>query len=1359
MPAVHTNKVKKFNQEDAVSPVIATILMVAITVVLAGTLYVWAANLAESNTDGDLELYTFDSNDAAGSPSTATDDNLAITTMTQGESIGWASLAVSVSVDGAAAVQCALPGQINGACIVVESETNDGGVWAMGEDITIQENGVDLCNAAVCELSISITNVRAGNPLGTTTTVAEQGGALVALPRMATQVIGPDGGLVAIQGATISIPAGALAADTELTFEALTAADVNDQDVSGYDIPTTFLKLTPHGTTFSQPVTVTIAATSGMPTNPTIYTKADDNSEWEEFVDQITVSGNTISFQIYGFSYYFGADATPDDVPRISYWWGKVNQHVENGQWNTDPDGSSGANLDMVQYCQKWYPDTVSVLELPEREAIVFYNAGNSGNFPTIKPVFECVQPDNGTGGGGSGGGDPNACSVDSDCMSSGYCFNGVCVYNDQDMDGISDSQDNCPNNANGNQLDTDGDGVGDICDNCPNDANTDQTNSDSDVYGDACDAYPNANNNPNMPCVQILDPVCGIDGNTYDNSCFAMENNVQVDYNGQCGNCVPDCAGCECGDDGCGGICGTCPNGESCNSNQLCVGCQVDTDCSTGYCVAEECVDCITDSDCPAGTICDGNGECISQGYGVVTWGDQNGGGNSNSVSGIINSGVVNIIPGRTDGFAALKSDDSAAVWGIGYIPPTGQPQQYLNDLSSGVESVGIQDLSNSASGHFAILKTNGSVLTWGDGYNPIPHADIASGVSQIYSNSFAFAALKTDGSVVTWGYSGDGGDSSAVATELTSNVVEISSTFRAFAALKSDGSVVSWGDSGYGGDSSSVSADLASGVVKVYDGKQAFAALKTDGSVVTWGGNGGDSSAYANELSSGVSNIFSTNYAFSALKNDGSIISWGLGVSGFSSSVPYSQVSSQLSSGVTNVWGTSSSFAALKTDGSVVTWGNYKGGDSSSVSADLTSGVVDIVPSAGAFAALKSDGSVITWGDSDHGGDSSSVANLISNGVVSLYSTIDTIDNENSGSAFAALKSDGSVMTWGHPDYGGDSSLVVDSLSSGVHTIISNGGSFAALDSDGANVPADGTPCDDGDSSTTNDVYTNGVCQGTSSNSPPVVSGVYFDSTSSGVFTYTTHNCLFTVSDADGDTVTTTINWYADGTLIGTGSSITLNPGIISVGDNLRCQVTPNDGTVDGQSVITVTNANTVVQNSSPSISSVVIGYSTQQHTSGTFAGDVLTCTASGTDNDNDALTYTYTWYLNGATNITGQTLDTSLMSSGDIVHCSAVANDGTDNSASVDSASTTVYTIHNIDIQNMAYSPSTITITAGDIIIWTNLDSMAHSVTSDDGTTFDSGLISNSQTFTLTGLSIGTYGYHCTPHPSMTGTIIVQ
>ena len=41
--------------DEVCKPVITTILMVAITVILTGVLYVWAANLAESNTDGSLE--------------------------------------------------------------------------------------------------------------------------------------------------------------------------------------------------------------------------------------------------------------------------------------------------------------------------------------------------------------------------------------------------------------------------------------------------------------------------------------------------------------------------------------------------------------------------------------------------------------------------------------------------------------------------------------------------------------------------------------------------------------------------------------------------------------------------------------------------------------------------------------------------------------------------------------------------------------------------------------------------------------------------------------------------------------------------------------------------------------------------------------------------------------------------------------------------------------------------------------------------------------------------------------------------------------------------------------------------------
>ena len=74
-------------------------------------------------------------------------------------------------------------------------------------------------------------------------------------------------------------------------------------------------------------------------------------------------------------------------------------------------------------------------------------------------------------------------------------------------------------------------------------------------------------------------------------------------------------------------------------------------------------------------------------------------------------------------------------------------------------------------------------------------------------------------------------------------------------------------------------------------------------------------------------------------------------------------------------------------------------------------------------AFAVVKDDGSVITWGDSDAGGNSSKVASDLQSGVSQIFST---------SSAFAALKDDGSVITWGNSDLGGDSSGVALQLKS---------------------------------------------------------------------------------------------------------------------------------------------------------------------------------------------------------------------------------------------------------------------------------------------------------------------------------------
>lgn len=75
----------------------------------------------------------------------------------------------------------------------------------------------------------------------------------------------------------------------------------------------------------------------------------------------------------------------------------------------------------------------------------------------------------------------------------------------------------------------------------------------------------------------------------------------------------------------------------------------------------------------------------------------------------------------------------------------------------------------------------------------------------------------------------------------------------------------------------------------------------------------------------------------------------------------------------------------------------------------------------------------------------------------------------------------------------------------------------------------------------------------------------------------------------------------------------------------------------------------------------------------------------------------------------------------------------------------------------IQSFSFNPDFITIDQGDTVVWTNLDGVSHTSTSDDGL-WDSGLLGNGDSFTLAFDSAGTFAYHCTPHPSMTGNIEV-
>jgi plastocyanin len=76
----------------------------------------------------------------------------------------------------------------------------------------------------------------------------------------------------------------------------------------------------------------------------------------------------------------------------------------------------------------------------------------------------------------------------------------------------------------------------------------------------------------------------------------------------------------------------------------------------------------------------------------------------------------------------------------------------------------------------------------------------------------------------------------------------------------------------------------------------------------------------------------------------------------------------------------------------------------------------------------------------------------------------------------------------------------------------------------------------------------------------------------------------------------------------------------------------------------------------------------------------------------------------------------------------------------------------------IQNMAFDPVTITVSANTTITWTNKDGVPHTVTSNNGL-FDSGPISTNGTFSHLFATSGSFPYHCTVHPSMTATVIVN
>ena len=336
-------------------------------------------------------------------------------------------------------------------------------------------------------------------------------------------------------------------------------------------------------------------------------------------------------------------------------------------------------------------------------------------------------------------------------------------------------------------------------------------------------------------------------------------------------------------------------------------------------------------------------------------------------------------------------------------------------------------------------------------------------------YSTNLAIAAgayhslaLKSDGTVWAWGanYLGQLGNGTTtdslvpkqISSSSLSGVSAIAAKDLHNLALKKDGTVWGWGYNYYGelGDGTTgtsiltpkqISSSSLSGVINIALGKYHSLALKSDGMVWAWGANylgqlgdgtTTDSLVPKQISSSSLSEVIAITagyYHNLALKSDGMVWSWGRNDSGQlgDGTTTNSLVPKQVLSGVIAIAAGTDFSLALKSDGTVWGWGyNYYGelGDGTTtnilvpqqISSTLLSGVIAIAAGDDRSLALKSDGTVWSWGRNNFGqlGDGTTTNSPVPKQIPST--SLSGVNAITAGVYHSlALKSDGTVWVWG--------------------------------------------------------------------------------------------------------------------------------------------------------------------------------------------------------------------------------------------------------------------------------------------------------------------------------------------------------
>jgi alpha-tubulin suppressor-like RCC1 family protein len=319
----------------------------------------------------------------------------------------------------------------------------------------------------------------------------------------------------------------------------------------------------------------------------------------------------------------------------------------------------------------------------------------------------------------------------------------------------------------------------------------------------------------------------------------------------------------------------------------------------------------------------------------------------------------------------------------------------------------------------------TNAGQLGIGQGFGvsltPVTTSAGGTNWKQVSCGGYHKAAIKTDGTLWTWGTNASGFANNLGINLRSSDIFTPVTTFAGGTNWKQ----VSGGDSH-------------------------TAAIKTDGTLWTWGygSNGILGNASTTDRSTPVTTFsggtnwkqVSAGYQYTAaIKTDGTLWTWGLGTSGRLGNASTTNRSTPVTTfaGGTNwkqVSAGNGRTAAIKTDGTLWTWGYaYTGGLGN---AQITNKSTPVTTFAGGTnwkqvscgllhtAAIKTDGTLWTWGFSNSGilGNAVTTGIIISTPITTFAGGTNWKQVSTGQNHIAAIKTDGTLWTWGNNGDGGD-------------------------------------------------------------------------------------------------------------------------------------------------------------------------------------------------------------------------------------------------------------------------------------------------------------------------------------------------